>query len=242
MPDYTILLVDYDPDSATRLSRPLVRGGYRVEIATDGLAGISRFHELAPDLTLIEAMIPKKHGFEVCQELKSTAHGQNTDVWILTSVYKGRKYRTQAYHHYKCDQYLEKPISEEELMASVDGYFAERARLAEAVESNALEPSVTDFDLERKRTVPDDSPAPRPQQILASSNGPIGGGPQAAAVPEMHFSEPDAEALRSEIPEELTEPSVVQTPDAPRRGRLFLWIALALLVALGGFLAVTVLL
>ena len=64
MSDYTILLVDYDPDSAARLCRPLVRAGYRVEVATDGLAGISRFHELEPDLTLIEAMIPKKHGFE----------------------------------------------------------------------------------------------------------------------------------------------------------------------------------
>lgn len=236
MSDYTILLVDYDPDSAARLCRPLLRAGYRVEVATDGLAGIARFHELEPDLTMIEAMIPKKHGFEVCQELKATAHGQNTNVWILTSVYKGRKYRNQAYHNYKCDQYLEKPISEEELMASVEGYFEERARSAEVVES-----TVTSFDPERKRSVPDEPSDHRPQQVLASGDGPGGGGARSAAAPEMHLPQPDAEPSRAEIPVAAAEPSVNPSPIPSGRGRLFLWIALALLVTLGGVLVVTVL-
>jgi CheY-like chemotaxis protein len=247
MPDYTILLIDYDPDSAARLCRPLLRAGYRVEIATDGLTGISRFHELEPDLTLIEAMIPKKHGFEVCQELKQTPHGEKTNVWILTSVYKGRKYRTQAYHIYRCDQYLEKPISEEELMASVNGYFAERERLAEVgvkEEVDAIDgvgqTSVTSFDPERQRSAPEDVPGDRPLQVVASGDGPRGGGAQLAAVPEMHFPEPEVEALKSEIPAESEVAPTTPRPDRTGRGRVWLWIALALLVALGGVLVVTV--
>jgi len=126
MPDYTILLIDYDPRSIERLRNALVKGGLRVEVAKDGLAGIKRFHELKPDLTLIEAMIPKKHGFEVCQELKKTPHGQASAVLIITSVYKGRKYRSQAMHSYRCDEYLEKPISDETLVSVIKRHLPKR--------------------------------------------------------------------------------------------------------------------
>ena len=126
MPNYTILLIDYDPRSIDKLRAPLVKAGLRVEVAKDGLAGIKRFHELKPDLTLIEAMIPKKHGFEVCQELKKTPHGQASAVLIVTSVYKGRKYRTQAMHNYRCDEYLEKPISDESLVDIVKRHLPNR--------------------------------------------------------------------------------------------------------------------
>ena len=126
MSDYTILLIDYDPRSIERLRAPLVQAGMRVEVAKDGLTGIKRFHELKPDLTLVEAMIPKKHGFEVCQELKRTPHGQASAVLIITSVYKGRKYRTQAMHNYRCDEYLEKPITDEALVSIIQRHLPQR--------------------------------------------------------------------------------------------------------------------
>jgi CheY-like chemotaxis protein len=67
----------------------LTAAGYRVEIATDGIAGVEAFTRLNPDMVLVEAMIPKKHGFEVCQELKRTPHGRRTPIIITTGVYKG---------------------------------------------------------------------------------------------------------------------------------------------------------
>jgi CheY-like chemotaxis protein len=93
MANYTILLIDYEPRSIERFRQPLSDAGYTVEIATDGLTGIEAFHRLSPDMVLVEAMIPKKHGFEVCQELKRTAHGRKTPVLITTGVYKGRAER-----------------------------------------------------------------------------------------------------------------------------------------------------
>lgn len=119
MANHTILLIDYDPRSIESLRTPLVSAGYRVEVAKDGIAGSRRFAELLPDLTLVEAMIPKKHGFEVCQELKRSEHGKNSPVVIITGVYKGRKYRHQARHQYGCDEFLEKPISPTDLLAVV---------------------------------------------------------------------------------------------------------------------------
>src|SRR5436190_9463330 len=124
MANYTILLIDYEPRSIERFREPLVGAGYTVEVATDGLTGIEAFHRLNPDMVLVEAMIPKKHGFEVCQELKRTPHGRKTPVLITTGVYKGRKYRTQALHIYGCDEYIEKPIAPEQLLAVVGKFFS----------------------------------------------------------------------------------------------------------------------
>jgi TonB family protein len=123
MANYTILLIDYEPRSIERFRDPLTGAGYTVEIATDGVSGIEAFHRLSPDMVLVEAMIPKKHGFEVCQELKRTPHGRQTPVIITTGVYKGRKYRTQALHIYGCDEYIEKPIAAEQLLALVGKFF-----------------------------------------------------------------------------------------------------------------------
>ena len=123
MANYTILLIDYEPRSIERFREPLTAAGYTVEIATDGLSGIEAFHRLSPDMVLVEAMIPKKHGFEVCQELKRTPHGRRTPVLITTGVYKGRKYRTQALHMYGCDEYIEKPIAPEQLLEIVGKFF-----------------------------------------------------------------------------------------------------------------------
>lgn len=121
MADYTILIIDYEPRSIERLRAPLERAGYRVEVAMDGKAGVLKFHSLKPSAVIIEAMLPKQHGFEVCKELKQTPHGALCPVMIATSVYRGRKYRHQATHLYSCDAYLEKPIADEDLIKAVEG-------------------------------------------------------------------------------------------------------------------------
>jgi CheY-like chemotaxis protein len=124
MRHYTILLIDYEPRSIERTRRPLADAGFVVYVATDGVTGLASFLEKEPDLVILEAMLPKKHGFEVCQEMKRTAHGKRTPVFVQTAVYKGRKYRSQAMHIYGADEYLEKPYTEEFLIETV------RTRLA----------------------------------------------------------------------------------------------------------------
>jgi TonB family protein len=142
MANYTILLIDYEPRSIERFREPLITAGYAIEIATDGVSGIEAFHRLNPDMVLVEAMIPKKHGFEVCQELKRTPHGRRTPVLITTGVYKGRKYRTQALHIYGCDEYIEKPIAPEQLLKIVGKFFgsAASAPASKAAESASSSP------------------------------------------------------------------------------------------------------
>lgn len=132
MAQYTILIVDYEPRSVEQLRGALEPAGYRVEVAKDGVAGAERFHELKPDLVLVEAMLPKKHGFELCSELKRTLHGQKTPIVIITGVYKGRKYRTQAMHQHGSDAYLEKPIASDQLLDTLRHLLDRHPRPAQA--------------------------------------------------------------------------------------------------------------
>ena len=117
-----VLLVDYDPKNVQALTDLFRSSGYRVETVSDGLAAITSFKELKPDIVLIEAMIPKKHGFEVCQEIKKTPRGKTTPVILMTAVYKGRKYRTQAMNVHGCDEYVEKPCPPETILALVSRF------------------------------------------------------------------------------------------------------------------------
>jgi hypothetical protein len=55
-------------------------------------------------------------------ELKQSPAGENTPIVIVTSVYKGRKYRNQAFHQHRCDEYLEKPFSPEKLLSVVQRF------------------------------------------------------------------------------------------------------------------------
>lgn len=114
-----ILIIDYEPRSIKQLSDPLTAAGYEICVAKDGITGIDTFKAEMPGLVLIEAMLPRKHGFETCQEIKQTEHGKSTPVVVVTSVYKGRKYRSQAIHQHGADEYLEKPIPTERLMETI---------------------------------------------------------------------------------------------------------------------------
>jgi len=125
MANHTVLIIDYEPRSIRASTVPLEKHGFVVEVAHDGIAGLKAFEKLSPALVLIEAMLPKKHGFEVCQEIKKSAQGKGTPVVITTGVYRGRKYRSQALHIYGCDEYLEKPFTEEQLLATCRRFLGE---------------------------------------------------------------------------------------------------------------------
>ncbi len=197
MADYTILIIDYEPRSIERLCKPLELAGYTVEVAKDGKAGIIKFHEIKPAVVIIEAMLPKRHGFEVCQELKQTPHGNRCPVMIATSVYRGRRYRHQAMHLYSCDAYLEKPLTDEDLLSAVEkglqDYAAARGAAGEE-SAAAMEIDTTPLSEEVPSEKLDEDSAARTESAPVS--------PKPAAEMEI-----DTAPLFEEIP---TEPSTEQ--------------------------------
>ncbi len=163
MSNQTILLIDYDPVSISRTTAPLIKAGYQVEVAKDGLSGLAAFERMKPVLVLVEAMLPRKHGFEVCQEIKAKPEGKSTPVLITTAVCRGRKYRMDALQIYGCDEYIEKPIPDDELVSMITRLIeeAKQAReeigqdLSDAIDTAALDvpaviESMDDDELEAK--------------------------------------------------------------------------------------------
>lgn len=120
MPNYTILIVDYEPRTIETLRSALERIGCRVEVALDGLSGMRAFRQHKPDLTLIEVMLPKMSGLEVCRELKKSDVGRDRCILIMTSRFRSRQHRHQATHEYKADGFIEKPITEDALLATME--------------------------------------------------------------------------------------------------------------------------
>ena len=180
MPHYKILVIDYEPRGVAQLRDPLHEAGYLVSVAHDGVSGMQLFDEIRPDLTLVEAMLPKKHGFEVCGDMKNTPHGAKSPVVIVTSVYRGRKYRTQAFHNYHCDEFLEKPISSTTLLSTVERLLKDRplpVDPAEAVRAVVPSPAEPDFEATQEPEV-EAKPAAKPKPKVKAVSKPA---PAAAA-------------------------------------------------------------
>ncbi len=113
----TILIVDDEPNIVISLEFLLKREGFRVLLAGDGEEALRKLAELAPDLVLLDVMLPLKSGFEVCQEIR--AHPDWNSVKIVMLSAKGRDTEVQKGLALGADAYLTKPFATKALLAKV---------------------------------------------------------------------------------------------------------------------------
>jgi len=114
-----ILVVDYDQSVLVNLQQILTKEGYEVILAGDGQVAWDKYNHEDPDLVLMEAMLSKIHGFELCQRITSV-HERRVPVFIMTGVYKDRVYRTEALRSYGASEYFEKPLKMAEILTSIE--------------------------------------------------------------------------------------------------------------------------
>lgn len=107
-----VLVVDYDPKATGALKSALEARGLQVETASNGEAALERFHAFQPDAVIIEPMLPKLHGFEVCKKIRSLPAGQKLPLFWWTKVYKGKKYQTESKHQYQVTEHFERPLDD----------------------------------------------------------------------------------------------------------------------------------
>jgi DNA-binding response OmpR family regulator len=110
-----ILIVEDEPDIALGLEEDLTRHGHAVEIARDGESGLRRGREQAWEVILLDVMLPRRDGFEVCRELRRSR--VKTPIIMLTA-------RTQEAEkilglELGADDYVTKPFSASELRARI---------------------------------------------------------------------------------------------------------------------------
>ncbi len=109
-----ILAVDDDPEILDLLSRGLKFEGYEVETAQDGEKALTRFRESAPDLVLLDVMMPGMDGLEVCREMRKL---RDTPVLMLTA--KDAVSDKISGLDSGADDYVVKPFIFDELLARI---------------------------------------------------------------------------------------------------------------------------
>lgn len=118
MSDQKILIVDYDKKNLDELTELFSSHKFEVIIATDGQIAYEKFKAEKPSLVILEAMLPKLHGFDLTQKISRETKG-SVPVIIITGLYRGAQYRNEALRSFGAADYFEKPYDKEKLLDSV---------------------------------------------------------------------------------------------------------------------------
>ena len=117
-----ILVVDDDPDLVESVAMKLESENFKVAKAYDGIEAMDRIKEERPALIILDVMMPRKNGYELCDELKSSDEYKDIVVVLLTAV--ADAVTSTSYTHLDgkttlADDFIPKPIDLDKLMEMV---------------------------------------------------------------------------------------------------------------------------
>ncbi|WP_275098650.1 response regulator transcription factor [Sedimenticola hydrogenitrophicus] len=112
-----ILIVDDEKNIAISVDYLLRREGYEVSVAHDGEEGLRRIRDDRPDLVLLDIMMPKLNGFQVCEAVRQDPELAGVRIVMLTA--KGRDAEKEKGLALGADAYITKPFATRELVSQV---------------------------------------------------------------------------------------------------------------------------
>jgi DNA-binding response OmpR family regulator len=113
----TVLIADDEPNILISLEFLMKREGFTVLLARDGQEALDVLRRERPRLLLLDVMMPRKTGFEVCQEVRQDDAVRDTRILMLTA--KGRETDVVKGLALGADAYMTKPFSTRDLVAKV---------------------------------------------------------------------------------------------------------------------------
>lgn len=113
----TILVADDEPSIVLSLQVLLQKAGFEVRVARDGEEALQSVEAAPPDLILLDAMMPKRDGFDVCQSLRANPAFQRLPIIMLTA--RSRDVERQKGMALGATDYITKPFSTRDLVAVV---------------------------------------------------------------------------------------------------------------------------
>ncbi|OGP69645.1 MAG: histidine kinase [Deltaproteobacteria bacterium RBG_13_60_28] len=118
-----VLIVDDDPDLVETVSMILVSKGYEVGKAYDGVEGEAAIKKRRPDVVVLDVMMPRKNGYQLCKELKADQATRGIPVVLLTAV--GEAVPTTTYSHaegmaVEAEDFIPKPVDAATLVEAVE--------------------------------------------------------------------------------------------------------------------------
>lgn len=118
MSEKKVLIVDYDIQSLDALA--LLFKPYKIQVikAQDGQSAYEKFKEEKPDLIVLEAILPKIHGFDLTKKISQETSG-SIPIVIVTGLYRGPQYKHEALSSFGAADYFEKPVDKDKFVQSI---------------------------------------------------------------------------------------------------------------------------
>ncbi len=112
-----VLIVDDEPNIVLSLEFLMEEAGYDVRSVTDGQQALDAVRVEVPDLILLDIMLPKLDGYEICREIRANPRCKDVRVIMLTA--KGREVDQEKGLAFGADEYITKPFSTREVVEKV---------------------------------------------------------------------------------------------------------------------------
>lgn len=122
-----VLIVDDEVNIVISLEFLMLQAGYDVRVARNGEAALEMIGEFLPDLVLLDVMLPKVDGFDVCQRVRENQEWDDIQIIMLTA--KGREVEVAKGMALGANAYVTKPFSNKELVAEVKRLLASHESL-----------------------------------------------------------------------------------------------------------------
>ncbi|MEO8901029.1 MAG: response regulator [Polyangiaceae bacterium] len=116
----TVLIVDDEAEIRKLLSRLLTHNGHRVLEAERGHQALRMVKEHAPDLIVLDAMLPEVHGFEIARRIKGSQRYGHIPIIMVSAVYRGWRYAEDLKQSCGVDHFIEKPFRIAEIVQLVE--------------------------------------------------------------------------------------------------------------------------
>ena len=152
-----ILVIDDDPNITDLLKMYLEKEGYEVKTAADGQEGLTTFKMYEPDLVLLDVMLPRKDGLQICREIRD--HSSKPVIMISA---KGETFDKVLGLELGADDYIVKPLDMKEVFARVKAVLRRYAKHdtsdGELIKFDNLEISLQKYELRVKGKIVDVPP------------------------------------------------------------------------------------
>ena len=122
---HRVLIVDDEPNIVLALELLMKKEGYEILSVDDGQKAFDAVREFRPDLIILDIMMPRMDGYEVCQRIRADESLKDIQVVMLTA--KGREAEKEKGLALGADLYVTKPFSTREVMMKVKELLAGRS-------------------------------------------------------------------------------------------------------------------
>jgi two-component system, OmpR family, phosphate regulon response regulator PhoB len=131
-----ILIIEDESDVADLLTLNLRKAGFRTSTAADGVSGLQKAREDRPDFIVLDLMLPKLSGLEVCKILKSDTATSHTPILMLTA--RAEEIDRIVGLEFGADDYVTKPFSPREIVLRIRAIFRRGEKADESLKAGPI--------------------------------------------------------------------------------------------------------